>query len=70
MKNPDGVSYSIRAAVEASLIGFLQGQEKSDLVDERTDAAYEAERKWLRHSEYLTVELDTETDTCTVVRPT
>ena len=39
-----------------------------DIPDEEVEKALEVFKKWIKYDEYLTVEIDTETGTCTPIR--
>jgi hypothetical protein len=69
LKDPDTLYDAIREEVEGNLanIDDLADHEKDALVDGRIDDIKEVAAKWFEYGEYLTVEIDTEARTCTVV---
>jgi hypothetical protein len=69
MKDPDGVSDCIQdAATEAvRSIDSLDDDERDDMIEVRKDKLGKVCGKWFEYGEYLTVEVDTEKGTCTVV---
>jgi hypothetical protein len=69
MKDPDGVYESLQDAAEESIkaIEGLSEREREELTESRRVTLGEATERWFRYSEYLTVEIDTEADTCIVV---
>lgn len=74
-KDPDTLYESVKDAVKY-WIADLKKQVPS-LSDEELEAVSKARYevisdkvgKWFKYGEYLTVEVDTEADTCTVVKP-
>ncbi len=72
-KSPDGVSDSIGSEAERyreylSEDG-LSEEEIEELVDEREHEMQAEAERWFRHAEYVTIELDTEAHTATVIKP-
>lgn len=69
MKDPDGVSESVKVAVEKSVkaIEGLSESEREKIIESRTEEVNEALSKWFSGGEYLTVEIDTEAETAVVV---
>ncbi len=68
MKTPDTLLDAIRDAAKED-VNNLQGidpDESQDLVDSRIEKAAKVAAKWFKYSEYLTVEVDTEAQTCVV----
>ena len=75
-KSPDGVSDSISMATDAEIeaIEFkrdepLSEEDVESMRSDIRDSLFESSRKWISHSEYVTIEIDTVLDTCVVVRP-
>lgn len=68
MKDPDTLHDAIDDAVkkDPSLAG-LDADEKEAVVEVRRDKLHELARRWFEYGEYLTVEIDTDTKTCTVI---
>lgn len=70
MKDPDGVFDSVTDHILKELnlnAASLTNREIKNLTETRRDAIDESLTKWFRHGEYLTVEVDLEAGTCTVV---
>lgn len=69
MKDPDGVGDAIRRAacdsVEAN--GITDAKEWDALVELREEKIKEITRLWVEFDEYLTLEIDTEAKTITVL---
>lgn len=69
MKDPDGFSNSVDEAV-ADLtqdIADLPEDEQELLLEARKEKLQTLLKTWFEYDEYLTVEVDTEAGTCTVV---
>lgn len=69
MKDPDTLLDCVRDAVKEEVedITGIDQDEKEGLIDGRVEEAMKTCRKWFRYSEYLTVEVDTEAETCIVL---
>ena len=69
MKDPDGVYDCIEDAAKDAVSGIegIDEDERADLVDSRRDKIIDAISTWFSYNEYLTVEVDTEAGTCTIV---
>jgi predicted metal-dependent phosphoesterase TrpH len=69
MKDPDTLHDSIREAVEAQIkeIGITDRDEIEAIADARVRKVQELCSTWFSYGEYLTVEIDTEAKTCTVL---
>lgn len=68
MKNPDALSDAVEREVAESLnLLALSPNEREELVIVRRDEMFEKCLKWFRYGEYLTVEIDTDADTCVVI---
>jgi hypothetical protein len=68
MKDPDGVSSCIDDAVAKEVGGLgLEEEEREAVLTIRTEKMHEACSKWFEYGEYLTVEIDTDAGTATVV---
>ena len=70
MKDPDGFVDSISRAAQESVesVNGVNDEEKSDLVDGRSEELKEAVKKWFEYEEYLRVEIDTDTGTIRVCK--
>lgn len=68
MKDPDGPYEAVRDAVNESVAGVTDEEERESLRGVRTKKANTAIRKWLGYGEYITFTIDTEADTCVVER--
>lgn len=71
-KDPDVLSDAIREAVKRDLAtavdnGLLAEDEADALADIRMGKVSDICAKWFEYGEYLRVEIDTETKTCTVL---
>lgn len=70
MKDPDVLHDSIQEAVENELkgqgVGVTAPDEVEALSEIRRDKVRALCAKWFRYGEYLTVEIDTDADTCVV----
>lgn len=67
MKDPDGVFDSVKEAVQREVEKLqLPEDEAESLIELRTEKTNKLLRKWFESGEYLTVEVDTEAETCTV----
>jgi len=69
LKDPDGFYESIKEAVDNSLNGttLLDEDEFEELAEIRRVKINEAISKWVKYSEYITIEFDTTANTATVV---
>ena len=69
MKDPDGFYDSIEDAAKESiaLVPGLNGEEMDSLTEVRSQTLKDLCEKWFKYGEYLTVEIDTEAQTITVV---
>jgi len=69
MKDPDTLSDAVEEAVkvEVDAMPGLDAEEKEQLVETRAEKVRGLCGKWFEYGEYLTVEIDTEAQTCTVV---
>jgi hypothetical protein len=70
MKNPDALHDAVEEAVKEELANAdnLSEEEKEEIMEIRRNENIEKARKWFEYGEYLTVEIDTEADTCVVVQ--
>jgi len=71
MKDPDGPSDGVYMAATDSLeecLG-LTDTEKEMLHETRSEDIWDHVNKWLNYGEYVTLEIDTEADTCIVIKP-
>lgn len=69
MKDPDTLSDAITEAVEADLksIEGLDAEDREALFEKRHAAVSKVAAQWFQYGEYLSVEIDTEAKTATVV---
>lgn len=69
MKDPDSLYDAAVEAVQEELAKLegLDEQEREILEETRVEAAKELAGIWFEYGEYLTVEIDTEKETCVVV---
>ena len=67
MKDPDGVYDSIQRVVDMALPEGLPENACDGLKRLRRGLAEEAASKWIEYGEYITVEIDTDANTCVVV---
>lgn len=67
LKDPDGVEDSMRDAVNASMPEGLSDAENEAVHDIRLGEFQRACRRWVKFGEYVTIEIDTDTDTAVVV---
>lgn len=67
MKRPDALQEGIDDAVKALDLSGLDEDEADAVRDLRKDKAHTLALRWFEHGEYLTVEIDTEAETCVVV---
>jgi len=68
MKDPDGVYNSVTdaAAASAAAVNGISDDERESLEESRREEITECIGKWFEYSEYLTVEIDTDSMTATV----
>jgi hypothetical protein len=69
MKDPDTLHDAIKRAVDVSFetMGPLEDDEVDALAEVRREKMRDLCSRWFRYGEYLTVEIDTEAGTCTVI---
>lgn len=70
MKDPDGVWDAVEeAAIKSVGVGLpdLDGDERDIITKKRIEGLNKQLCKWFEHGEYLTVEIDTEANTATVL---
>lgn len=68
MKDPDVLQDAILEAVTAEVDKLpLSADEKEAIIELRVNAVEKICAKWWKHGEYLTVEVDSEAQTCTVL---
>jgi hypothetical protein len=68
-KDPDGVYESLKSELRESVdnIPGLSDNERNDLMESRKEEMTEFIRKWVEYQEYVTIEFDTEANTCVVM---
>jgi hypothetical protein len=69
LKDPDVLHEAIDDAMEKdpSLVAIADSDEREAVEKIRREKLHELCRQWFEYAEYLTVEVDTEAKTCTVV---
>ena len=69
MKDPDVLHDAIQEAVEKQIkeVGITDKDEIEALSEKRREKVAAICSAWFRYSEYLTVEIDTDANTCIVV---
>ena len=69
LKDPDGVYESIKDAAESSTgdIEGLENDELDALAETRRETIEEQCNRWVKWGEYVTIEIDTEANTATVI---
>ena len=69
MKDPDTLEDAVREAAKKSLsdIQGIDDEERESLIDQRVESNMKICKKWFEYGEYLTVEVDTDAGTCTVL---
>lgn len=69
MKDPDGAYECIKEAAEqqVALIEGIDNDEKENLLESKHEKLQKIASKWFKYGEYLTVEIDTEAQTITVI---
>jgi hypothetical protein len=68
LKDPDGVSESLRDAAESSVPQGLTQSERESLTESRQERYGKACEPWIEYGEYVTIEIDTEAGTATVCK--
>lgn len=70
LKDPDGVYESQMAAVRSQLseISALSEKERDLLMEARLTELQESMETWVKWNEYVSIEIDTETRTATVLK--
>ncbi len=67
MKDPDTLHDAIADAVHEDTAGIADVDERMCVKEVRSDKVRAVCRQWFKYGEYLTVEIDTDAGTCTVV---
>lgn len=68
LKDPDGFFDGVSDAIDASVESLDLDEEERDAVKERRrETVNSALEKWVKYSEYVTLEFDTDAGTATVV---
>lgn len=67
MKDPDTLHDAIADAVHADTESISDEEERTAVKEVRSDKVRAVCRQWFKWGEYLTVEIDTDAGTCTVV---
>lgn len=70
MKDPDALYEAINEAVTKDVVDNfkIDEDEQNAIIDMRKKKVGELCSKWFEYGEYLTVEIDTDAGTCTVVK--
>jgi hypothetical protein len=69
LKDPDGIYESLNDAAAESVprsLGLSDG-EMADLTESRRETLQHAVKPWVKYGEYVTIEIDTDAKTATVV---
>jgi heterodisulfide reductase subunit A-like polyferredoxin len=68
LKDPDGVYNAVTdaSAASADAISGITDHEREAIRETRREKIIEQCRKWIRHGEYVTIEIDTDNMTATV----
>lgn len=67
MKDPDTLDDAIADAIHADTESIMDADERMAVKEVRSDKVRAVCRRWFRYGEYLTVEVDTDAGTCTVL---
>lgn len=67
LKDPDVLDDSIREVVDMFTVGALTNEELEAVKELRKESYHRIADKWFQSGEYLTVEIDTEAQTCIVL---
>ncbi len=67
MKDPDTLHDAIADAVKKSLAGMEDRDERAAVAEIRSNKLGELAGRWFPYGEYLTVEIDTDANTCVVI---
>ena len=70
MKDPDTLSDACFDAARNSVKALeISSNEKKILEESRQEEYYNQASEWFEYGEYLTIEIDTELNTCIVIKP-
>ena len=70
LKDPDGVSECVRENVEDYISRHYSGMDHDEaetIAEVRTEIVEDSIQKWVEFNEYVTIEIDTEAGTATVL---
>jgi hypothetical protein len=67
MKDPDTMHDAVADAVSEDVRSIADEDERVSVKEVRNDKIRKLCSKWFKYGEYLTVEIDTDAGTCTVV---
>jgi hypothetical protein len=67
MKHPDVLDEAIADAVDNNRPDGLTDGEWEDIKDSRRESVLELCKKWFEYEEVVRLEIDTESETCTVI---
>lgn len=69
MKDPDVIG-AVKDAVKESIMDLkgLSNSEKEAIIEVRQEEILNKIEQWFNYGEYLTVEVDTEANTCVVIK--
>lgn len=67
MKDPDTLHDAIADAIHKDTASIADGDERTAVKEVRGDKVRALCSRWFEYGEYLTVEIDTEAQTCVVV---
>lgn len=77
LKDPNGADASLDHEIERFMElmkeslpdGSVDPEELEQMEDQHRDVVQKYMNMWLRYGEYVTLEIDTDAGTCTVVKP-
>lgn len=67
MKDPDGFSESLSDAIDGSLVELSDQDEQEALREVRHEEVKKVLEKWFKYDEYISLEIDTDKETITVL---
>lgn len=67
LKDPDGFYDAVEEVVKDSIPRGLSKEENKVILADRVEEVFEKIERWVKYSEYITIEFDTEAGTATVV---
>lgn len=67
LKDPDGIYDAVKAAVESNKPANL-GELENTWIDLKMDGLFTTLNRWFEYGEYVTIEIDTDLMTATVLK--